>query len=61
MAGLAVTVAPVVADKPVAGDHEYVDAPLAVNVTLLPAQIAPGTAGLTVTLGNALTVTVTVC
>jgi hypothetical protein len=32
-AGFAVTLVPVVADKPVAGDHVYVDAPLAVSVT----------------------------
>ena len=37
--GLAITVAPMVADKPVAGDQLYVDAPLAVNGVLLPLQI----------------------
>jgi hypothetical protein len=36
--GLAVTDVPVVADKPVAGDHTYVEAPFAVNTTLLPLQ-----------------------
>ena len=37
--GFAVTVAPVVALKPVDGDHEYVLAPKAVSVAELPAQI----------------------
>lgn len=37
--GFAVTVAPVVALNPVAGDHEYVLAPEAVSVAELPAQI----------------------
>ena len=36
--GLAVTVAPVVALNPVAGDHAYVLAPLAVTLTDPPAQ-----------------------
>ena len=34
--GFATTVAPVVAESPVGGDHEYVLAPLALNVTGLP-------------------------
>ena len=55
--GLAVTVAPVVADNPVAGDHVYVEAPLAVKVVLAPLQIE---AGGHVIIGNGLTVTVTV-
>ena len=59
MVGLAVTVAPVVADSPVAGDHVYVEAPLAVSDTLAPLHIA-GAAGVTVIVGSGLTVTVTV-
>jgi hypothetical protein len=55
--GLAVTDAPVVEDKPVAGDHEYVDAPLAVKVPEAPAQMVIGAALIA---GNGLTVTVTV-
>jgi hypothetical protein len=55
--GLAVTVAPVVALNPIAGLHEYVFAPFAVNVVDCPAQIAAGVA--TVTTGRGLTVTVT--
>ena len=47
VAGFAVTEAPVVALKPVAGDQVYDVAPLAVNVVELPAQIA-GEAGVTV-------------
>jgi hypothetical protein len=58
-AGLAVTVAPVVADSPVAGDQLYVVAPVAVSVVPAPpAQIA--TSGDTPTVGRALTVTVAV-
>ena len=52
---MAVTVAPVVADKPVAGLQLYVVAPLAVNDVLLPLQIA-GVAGVTVTTGTGFTV-----
>ena len=37
--GVAVTIAVFVTFKPVDGLHEYVDAPLAVNVVLDPAQI----------------------
>ena len=55
--GLAVTVEPVVADKPVEGLQRYVLAPLAVNVVLLPAQIGSGVE--TDTFGIALTVAVT--
>lgn len=56
-AGLAVTVVPVVALSPVAGDHAYVDAPLAVNGVLVPVQmVVDGT----LTIGNGFTVTVTV-
>lgn len=57
--GLAVTVAPVVALNPVAGDQEYVFAPFAVRLVLLPAQME-GAAGFTVTVGKGFTVTVTV-
>ena len=42
--GLAVTEVPVVALSPVAGDHEYVAAPLAVNVAVVPVQIVTGEA-----------------
>ena len=59
VAGFAVTVAPVVADKPVAGLQEYVVAPLAVNDVLLPVQIV-AVVGETVTVGFGFTVTVTV-
>jgi hypothetical protein len=37
--GFAVTLAPVEALNPVLGDHEYVFAPLAVNVVFAPLQI----------------------
>ena len=49
-AGLAVTVAPVVGDNPVAGDQLYVVAPLAVNNTLAPLQ-REAEAGVTVIVG----------
>jgi hypothetical protein len=55
---LAVTLAPVVADKPVAGDHKYVVPPLAVRVEDPPLQIVTPDPALTV--GIALTVTFTV-
>lgn len=55
--GLAVTVEPVVADRPVPGVHVYVLAPPAVSVALPPTQIV---ALLTVTVGLGLTVTVDV-
>jgi hypothetical protein len=58
-AGLAVTKAPVTALNPVAGLQLYVDAPLAVSGVLPPKQIA-GDEGVTVTVGNAFTVTVAV-
>ena len=57
--GFAVTVAPVVADKPVAGLQEYVVAPLAVNDVLLPLQIV-AVVGDTVTVGFGFTVIATV-
>ena len=56
--GLAVTVAPVVEDNPVAGVHVYVVAPFAVNETLVPAHIAEGDAGLTFIVGTGETVIV---
>ncbi len=58
--GLAVTVAPVVALRPVAGAQVYVLAPDAVMVFDEPAHMAP--VGLTdvVTVGRAFTVTVVV-
>ena len=56
--GLAVTVAPVVALSPVAGAQVYVLAPLAVMLTDPPTQY-DGAAGLAVTTGTGLTVTVT--
>ena len=56
--GLAVTLAPVVADKPVDGLQEYVVLPVAVNIVEEPLQIAtPEPAPI---VGIALTVTVTV-
>ncbi len=55
-AGLAVTLAPVVALNAVDGLHEYVLAPEAVNVVDCPAHIV--TAGETETTGTGLTVTV---
>jgi hypothetical protein len=58
VSGLAVTVAPVVADKPVAGDHEYETTPLAVNVTELPEHIID-VVGKTDTVAEAFDVTVT--
>ena len=57
--GLAVTVAPVVADNPVAGVQLYIDAPLAVSDMPLPLQMV-AEAGVTLMVGNALTVIVTV-
>jgi hypothetical protein len=59
LVGEAVTVAPVVALKPVAGDQLYVVAPLAVNTVLLPEQMVADE-GDTLTVGEELTVTVTV-
>ena len=58
-AGAAVTVAPVVADNPVAGLHEYVLAPEAVSETD-PSGNIDGAAGDTAIAGNGLTVMVTV-
>ena len=58
--GLAVTVAPVVADKPVDGLHRYVFAPLAVRDVLLPLHIV-GAAGEIATLGFGFTVIAFVC
>jgi hypothetical protein len=52
--GAAVTVAPVVADRPVAGDHVYVAAPVAVSTIDKPAHIATFVPA--VTTGNGLTV-----
>ena len=52
--GVAVTVSPVAADKPVLGDHAYVEAPVADKETLSPEQmVEPAltpTVGLTATL-----------
>jgi hypothetical protein len=59
VAGFAVTVAPVVADKPVAGLHVYVVAPLAVSDVLLPLQIV-AVVGETVTVGFGFTVIIAV-
>jgi hypothetical protein len=53
--GLALTLDPVVALRPVAGLHVYVVAPLAVNVVLLPVHI-DGEAALAVTAGLVFTV-----
>ena len=54
---MAVTLAPVVADKPVAGDQLYVVPPLPVSIVDDPAQIATDDPALIVGIG--LTVTVT--
>ena len=59
VAGLAVTVAPVVALKPDAGLQLYVVAPLAVSTTLLPAHIV-GLEGVTVSGGGWVKVTLAV-
>jgi len=57
-AGLAVTLAPVVAERPVAGDHvNEVDVPVAVRTVGEPAQIATFEL---LTVGSGFTVTVTV-
>ena len=56
---MAVTVAPVVDDKPVEGLQLYVEAPLAVREVLLPLQIVVEV-GETVIVGVVFTVTVTV-
>jgi hypothetical protein len=58
VAGVAITVAPVVAVSPAAGDHEYETTPLAVNVTELPEHIVD-VVGDTDTVEAALDVTVT--
>jgi hypothetical protein len=50
--------APVVADKPVAGLHEYVVAPLAARSMLLPAKMV-AVLGEIVIVGKAFTVTAT--
>ncbi len=57
--GLAVTLAPVVALKPVLGDQVYVFAPLAVSVVLAPLQML-GEFTLTVGIGKIVTVAVAV-
>ena len=57
VAGLAVTLAPVVALNPVAGDHTYVFAPPALSVVEPPVQIA---GELTVTTGAGFTIIVIV-
>jgi PII-like signaling protein len=56
--GAAVTLAPDVADRPVAGDHVYVAAPVAISAVDEPAHIATFVPA--VTTGNGLTVTVIV-
>ena len=56
--GLAVTLAPVVADKPVDGLQEYVVPPVAVNIVEEPLQMATPEPALII--GMELTVTVTV-
>jgi len=57
--GVAVTVAPVVEDKPVAGLQLYVVAPLAVSETLLPIHNAADE-GVTMTVGVGFTVIIAV-
>jgi len=56
--GVAVTLLPVVALRPVPGDHVYVVAPPATNGVVLPEHIELD--GVTVTVGVGLTVIVTV-
>ena len=58
LAGLACTVAALVASKPVGGDQLYVAAPLAVSSAEPPLQIVAEPV-VTLTVGNRLTVTVT--
>lgn len=58
--GFAVTVDPEVVFNPVDGDHVYVDAPLAVNVVLVPLHIAEGVGAETVGSGNTVTTAVLV-
>jgi carbohydrate-selective porin OprB len=58
LAGLACTVAALVASKPVGGDQLYVAAPLAVSVAEPPLQIV-AEPGATLTIGDELTATVT--
>ena len=53
--GLAVTVAPDVAERPVEGDQAYVEAPDAVRETF-PPEVIEGDAGVITTVGLALTV-----
>jgi len=60
LVGLAVTEVPVVALSPVAGDHVYVSAPVAVSVVEDPMQIEALGEAVTPTVGRALTVTVIV-
>jgi len=57
--GFAVTVAPVVADKPAAGLHAYVVAPLAVSVTV-PLEHIVADVGEIVTVGGGFGETATV-
>jgi len=54
---LAITLAPVVAERPVDGVHEYVEPPVAVSIVELPLQIATPEPALIA--GRAFTVTVT--
>jgi len=59
-AGDAVTDAVLVALRPVPGAHVYVVAPLAISPVLPPGHIVAD-AGITATVGEAFTVTITVC
>jgi hypothetical protein len=61
VAGLAVTVAPTVALKPVAGAQLYVAAPLAVKLVPPPPEHMFAEVGVTLTVGAVFTVIVTVC
>ena len=57
LAGLAVTLEPVLVESPEDGSQLYVEAPAAVRITAAPEQIV--VSGPAVTCGNGLTITVT--
>jgi hypothetical protein len=59
-AGVAITLVPVAADNPAVGNHAYVVAADAVNVTPVPGLQYKAEVGVTATTGNAFTVTATI-